>query len=73
MSVRAVVELMQIASQVKLCARMIQKKVKQGEIGCSLLRRGPKGNTRAPLQKSVHGAQVLCIHQSIKWQHTHFV
>ncbi len=27
-----------------LCPRTIQKKVKEGKIGCSPLRRGPKGN-----------------------------
>jgi len=44
MSARAVVELIRFDTHVQLCARTIQKKVKEGEIGVSPLRRGPKGN-----------------------------
>ncbi len=44
MSAWAVVELIRIDSHVQLCARKIQQKVKKGEIGCSLLRQGTKGN-----------------------------
>ena len=44
MSARAVVELIRLDTHVQLCARTIQKKVKEGEIGVSPIRRGPKGN-----------------------------
>jgi len=44
LSARAVVELIRLDTHVQLCARTIQKKVKEGEIGVSPLRRGPKGN-----------------------------
>ena len=44
LSAQAVVELIQLDTHVQLCAQTIQKKVKEGEIGVSPLRRGPKGN-----------------------------
>ncbi len=44
MSARAVVDLIRVHTGVELCVRTIQKKVKEGEIGCSPLRRGLKGN-----------------------------
>jgi len=44
LSARAVVELIRLDTHVQLCARTIQKKVKEGEIGVSPLRQGPKGN-----------------------------
>ena len=44
LSARSVVELIRLDTDVQLCARTIQKKVKEGEIGVSPLRQGPKGN-----------------------------
>jgi hypothetical protein len=44
MSARTVVDLIRNDCGIDLCPRTIQKKVKEGEIGCSPLRRGPKGN-----------------------------
>jgi hypothetical protein len=44
MSARAVADLIQSDTHVQLCVRTIQKKVKEGEIGTSPLRRGPQGN-----------------------------
>ena len=44
MSARTVAELIRNDCGIDLCPRTIQKKVKEGEIGCSPLRRGPKGN-----------------------------
>ena len=44
LSARAVVELIRLDTHVQLCARTIQKKVKEGEFGVSPLRRGPKGS-----------------------------
>jgi hypothetical protein len=44
MPARNVTELIQNEFKVDLCPRMIQKKVKEGNIGCLPLRRGPQGN-----------------------------
>ena len=44
MSSRTVAELIQNDCGISLCPRTIQKKVKEGKIGCLPLRRGPKGN-----------------------------
>ena len=44
MLARDAVELIQSDTNVQLCVRTIQKKVKEGEIGVSPIRRGPKGN-----------------------------
>jgi hypothetical protein len=44
MSARTVADLIRNDCGIDLCPRTIQKKVKEGEIGCSPLRRGPKGN-----------------------------
>jgi len=43
-SARTVADLIRNDCGIDLCPRTIQKKVKEGEIGCSPLRRGPKGN-----------------------------
>jgi hypothetical protein len=43
LSAKSVCMLIKEAFQVDLCPRTIQKKVKSGDIGISLLRRGPKG------------------------------
>ena len=43
MSAKAVAELIENETGVKLCKRTIQMKVKEGNIGTSPLRRGPKG------------------------------
>ncbi len=37
-------DLIRVDTGVELCVRTVQKKVKEGEIGCSPLRGGPKGN-----------------------------
>ena len=44
MSARAVAELIEEDSGVKISVRSIQKQVKEGNTGVSPLRRGPKGN-----------------------------
>jgi hypothetical protein len=44
MSARNVTELIQNEFKVDLCPQTIQKKVKEGNIGCLPLRRGPQGN-----------------------------
>ena len=44
MSAQAVAELVEKDSGVKISARSIQQKVKEGNVGVSPLRRGPKGN-----------------------------
>jgi hypothetical protein len=44
MSARTVADLTRNDCGIDLCPRTIQMKVKEGEIGCSSLRRGPKGN-----------------------------
>ena len=44
MSARTVADLISNDCGINLCPRTIQKKVKDGAIGCSPLRRGPKGN-----------------------------
>ena len=44
MSARIVAGLIRNDFEISLCPRTIQKKVKEDEIGCSPLRRGPKGN-----------------------------
>ena len=44
MSARAVADLIRSDTHVQLCFRTIQKKVKEGEIGTSLLRQGRHGN-----------------------------
>jgi len=44
MSARTVADLIRNNCGIDLCRRTIQKKVKEGKIGCSPLRRGPKGN-----------------------------
>ena len=44
MSARAVAELVEKDCGVKISARTIQQKVKEGNVGVSPLRRGPKGN-----------------------------
>jgi hypothetical protein len=43
MSARNVTELIRNEFKVNLCPQTIQKKVKEGNIGCLLLRRGPQG------------------------------
>jgi len=44
LSARKVANMIKNDCGIDLCPRTIQKKVKEGEIGCSPLRRGPKGN-----------------------------
>ncbi len=44
MSARTVADLIRNDCGIDLCPRTIQKKVKEGKIRCSPLRRGPKGN-----------------------------
>ena len=44
LSARKVADMIKNDCGIDLCPRTIQKKVKEGEIGCSPLRRGPKGN-----------------------------
>ena len=44
LSARAVADMIRNDCGIDLCPQTIQKKVKEGEIGCSPLRRGPKGN-----------------------------
>jgi hypothetical protein len=44
MSARLVADLIRNDCGISLCPRTIQKKVKEGKIGFSPLRRGPKGN-----------------------------
>jgi hypothetical protein len=44
MSARRVADLIRNDCEISLCPRTIKKKVKAGIIGCSPLRRGPKGN-----------------------------
>jgi hypothetical protein len=44
MSARTVADLIRNDCGISLCPRTIQKKVKEGEIRCSPLRRGPKGS-----------------------------
>jgi hypothetical protein len=44
MSARSVTELIRIETKIELSARSIQQKVKEGQIGTSPLRRGPRGN-----------------------------
>ena len=44
MSARTVAELIRNDCGISLCPQTIQKKVKEGNIGCSPLRHGPKGN-----------------------------
>jgi hypothetical protein len=44
MSARIVADLIRNDCEISLCPQTIQKKVNAGKIGCSPLRRGPKGN-----------------------------
>ena len=44
MSARVVADLIRNDCGISLCPQTIQQKVKAGKIGCSPLRRGPKGN-----------------------------
>ncbi len=47
MSARTVTDLIRNDCGIDLCPQTIQKKVKEGEIGCSPLRCGPKGTSRS--------------------------
>jgi hypothetical protein len=44
MSARTVADLIRNNYGIDLCPQIIQKKMKEGKMGCSPLRRGPKGN-----------------------------
>jgi hypothetical protein len=47
MSARTVADLIRNDCGISLCPQTVQKKVKEGKIGCSPLRRGPKGSGAA--------------------------